>query len=61
MRNVIARSHRDIEKYRDKIYKSKVACRKEWTELPFDEKLSISQRLHKFGVGFKKCKKIEGK
>ena len=56
MNNVIAKNRKDIEKYRDKIFKAKGACRKAFAKLPFEEKLRISNNLYKFGVKFKRLK-----
>ena len=59
MNNVRAKNWEEVEKYREKIFKSKEECRKAFAKLPFEEKLKISNDLYKFGVEFKKAKKSQ--
>ncbi len=39
MKNKFVFQEEDIEKYRERIFKSKEKCRKNFSKLPFDEKI----------------------
>lgn len=48
MNNIIARNKREIEEYRQKVFKSKKEGRKLFAKLPFDKKLKIVDELVEF-------------
>lgn len=60
-KNVHARTQADIDAYREKIFKSKEECRKKFAAQPFHEKLKTAKELYKFGLEFKKAKRVERK
>ncbi|HOK57271.1 MAG TPA: hypothetical protein PKV21_07995 [bacterium] len=45
MENKIIKNRMDLEKYREKIFKFKEKCRKEFVNLPFEKKLKLSFQL----------------
>lgn len=53
MKKVIARNKKDVEKYRQKLFKAKEAYRKEQAKLPFEKKIEIVMQLNKFAKEFK--------
>jgi hypothetical protein len=59
MNNVIAINQEDIEKYREKIFKSKEECRKIFAKEPFERKIRIAFELYKRAEYFKKFKQYK--
>jgi hypothetical protein len=47
MNNKIAKNQKDIEKYREKIFKSKEECRKIFAKEPFEKKIKIAFELYR--------------
>lgn len=58
MKKAAARSKKDIEKYRQKLFKAKEAYRKEQARLPFEKKIEIVMQLNRFAKDFKKSEKM---
>ena len=59
MKNKFVSQKEDIEKYRERIFKSKEKCRKNFSKLPFDEKIKISFELSEISKYFKNFKRID--
>jgi hypothetical protein len=59
MKNKSNLQKQNIEKYREKIFKSKEECRKDFSKLPFDEKIKISFELAEMGKYLKNFKKVD--
>lgn len=53
MKNTVARTQKDIEQYRQKLFKAKEAYRKEQARLPFEKKIQIVMQLNRFAKAFK--------
>ncbi|MCS7231646.1 MAG: hypothetical protein RMJ67_05875 [Elusimicrobiota bacterium] len=56
MSSRFVKNQTEIERYRNKIFKSKDECRKIFAKKPFDEKLILSFRLYKRIEYLKKLK-----
>ncbi len=56
MHNIVAKSEKEIEQYRDKIFKSKDEYRKKLMKLPFEKKIEILLKLQQRRDFFKKLK-----
>ena len=56
MHNIVAKSEKEIEQYRDKIFKSKDEYRKKVMKLPFEKKIEILLKLQQRRDFFKKLK-----
>lgn len=56
MDNVVARNPREIQKYREKIFKSKEECRRVFAKEPFEKKIKTAFELYKEAEYFKKFK-----
>ena len=56
MNNITAIKQKDIEKYREKIFKSKEKCRKIFSKEPFEKKIRIAFELYKRAEYLKKFK-----
>lgn len=61
MNNIVAKNQEDIEKYREKIFKSKEDCRKIFAEEPFEEKIKTAFELYKRAEYLKKFKPLKRK
>lgn len=48
MKKVIAKNEKEVEKYRQRLFKAKEAYRKEQAKLPFEEKIAIVLKLNRF-------------
>ena len=48
MKKVIAKNEKEVEEYRQRLFKAKEAYRKEQARLPFEEKIAIVMKLNKF-------------
>ncbi|MEW6203647.1 MAG: hypothetical protein AB1546_16870 [bacterium] len=48
MKKVIAKNKKEVEKYRQKLFKAKEAYRKEQAKLPFEKKIEIVMKLNRF-------------
>lgn len=59
MNNVTAKNWEEVEKYREKIFKSKEECRKVFAKLPFKEKIRIVEKLQKRAKFLKSFKSVE--
>jgi len=59
MKNKSISQKQNIEKYREKIFKSKEKCRKDFSKLPFDEKIKISFELSEMVKHLKNFKKVD--
>jgi transposase len=59
MKNKSNLQKQNIEKYREKIFKSKEKCRKDFSKLPFDEKIKISFGLAEMVKYLKNFKKVD--
>ena len=57
MKKVVVKNKKEVEKYRQKLFKAKEAYRKEQAELPFEKKIEIITKLNRFagewGAGLK--------
>lgn len=59
MNRVIAKRKKDVEKYRNKIFKSKEECRKIFAKLPFEKKIKIAFKLYRAAEYLKRFKPKE--
>ncbi|PIU63051.1 MAG: hypothetical protein COS84_09990 [Armatimonadetes bacterium CG07_land_8_20_14_0_80_40_9] len=59
MNNVRAKNWEEVEKYREKIFKSKEECRKAFAKLPFEKKIKIVMKLQKRAKFLKSFKSAE--
>ena len=48
MKNVVAKNKKDVEKYRQRLFKAKEAYRKEQAKLSFEKKIAIVMKLNRF-------------
>jgi hypothetical protein len=55
MKKVVAKSEIEIEKYRQKLFKTKVAYRKEQARLSFEQKIEIVMKLNRFAKEWRKA------
>ena len=48
MKKVAVKNIKEVEKYRQKLFKAKEAYRKEQTKLSFEKKIEITAKLNEF-------------
>ena len=48
MKKIVAKNEKEVEKYRQRLFKAKEAFRKEQAKLPFEKKIEIVVKLNKF-------------
>ena len=48
MKRVVAKNEKEVEKYRQKLFKTKETYRKEQAKLPFEQKIKIVMQLNRF-------------
>lgn len=48
MKKVVAKNEKEVEKYRQELFKTKEAYRKEQAKLPFEQKIEIVMKLNRF-------------
>ena len=48
MKKVIAKNEKELEKYRQRLFKTKETYRKEQAKLPFEQKIEIVMKLNRF-------------
>ncbi|MCK6622520.1 MAG: hypothetical protein HUU32_02535 [Calditrichaceae bacterium] len=48
MKRAIAKNEKEIEEYRQRLFKAKEAYRKEQAKLPFEKKIAIVMMLNRF-------------
>lgn len=48
MKKIVAKNEKEVEKYRQSLFKAKAAYRREQAELPFEEKIAIVMKLNRF-------------
>jgi len=48
MKKAIAKNEKEIEEYRQRLFKAKEAYRKEQAKLPFEKKIAIVMMLNRF-------------
>ena len=48
MKQVTAKNEKEVEKYRQRLFKAKEAYRKEQAKLPFEKKIEIVSKLNRF-------------
>lgn len=56
MDNLIAKSQKEIEKYRQRIFKSKEQCRRMFSREPYEKKIRIAFQLHRRAEYLRKFK-----
>lgn len=61
MDNIIAKNPKDIEKYREKIFKSKEECRRILAKESFEKKIKTAFELYKNAQYLKKFKNLQRK
>ncbi|MDI6736719.1 MAG: hypothetical protein QME42_11120 [bacterium] len=59
MNNIIVKNQQEIEKYRDKIFKSKEECRKIFAKESFEKKIKTAFELYKRAEYLKKFKQVK--
>lgn len=59
MDNIVAKNQKDIEKYREKIFKLKEKCRKIFAKESFEEKIQTAFELYKRAEYLKKFKPLK--
>ncbi len=55
MKKVVAKNEIDLEKYRQKLFKTKETYRKEQARLSFEQKIEIVMKLNRFARGWRKA------
>lgn len=48
MKKVVAKNEKEVEEYRQRLFKAKEAYRKEQAKLPFEKKIEIVMKLNRF-------------
>ena len=48
MKKVVAKSEKELEQYRQRLFKAKEVYRKEQAKLPFEQKIEIVIKLNRF-------------
>jgi hypothetical protein len=56
MKKVVAKNEIELEKYRQKLFKTKEAYRKEQARLSFEQKIEIVMKLNRFAKEWKQFK-----
>ncbi|MFQ5652250.1 MAG: hypothetical protein ACE5IY_20160 [bacterium] len=53
MKKVVAKNEKEVEEYREKLFRAKEAYRKEQAKLPFEKKIEIVMKLNRFARKWK--------
>lgn len=59
MNKVFAKNKKEIEKFREKIFRAKEECRKEFANQPYEKKLKTAFELYKRFQYLKRFKRVE--
>jgi len=50
MEKIVAKNEKEVEQYRQRLFKAKEAYCKEQAKLPFEEKIAIVMKLNRFAM-----------